>query len=109
MARGPRRSRTAGVLTETVDLVDRAVATSAGAGFRFDARPVYASVRSSDRTQSVAIPHGERHGADSDRSDALSTAFSLMSLSRIQDIVAVRLNVQARIIDPRWNFDRVWA
>ena len=26
-----------GALTETVDLVDRAVATSAGAGFRFDA------------------------------------------------------------------------
>ena len=42
-----------GALTETVDLVDRAVATSAGAGFRFDpARPVHASVRSGDGAQS---------------------------------------------------------
>jgi thiamine biosynthesis lipoprotein len=29
--------------------------------------------------------------------DALSTAFSLMPLSRIADIVAIRPNVQARI------------
>jgi thiamine biosynthesis lipoprotein len=31
--------------------------------------------------------------------DALSTAFSLMPVSRIQDIVSTRPNVQARIVE----------
>ena len=83
-----------GALTETVDLVDRAVATSAGAGFRFDAAGRFthlfdpATGRSPQRytTVSVIAP-----------TDALSTAFSLMQSSRIEDIVATRPNVQARI------------
>ena len=74
-----------GVLTETVDLVDRAVATSAGAGFRFDSeRPLYASVRSGDGTQSTALQHGERHGADRDRSGCV--------VDRIQPDVVVAIS-----------------
>ena len=50
-----------GVLTETVDLVDRAVATSAGAGFRFDAKGRFthlfdpATGRSPQRYRSVSV------------------------------------------------------
>lgn len=91
-----------GVLTETIDLVDRAVATSAGAGFRFDSKGRFthlfdpATGRSPSRygTVSVIAPTATE-------ADALSTAFSLMPLSRIQDIVSSRPNLQARIVDAR--------
>lgn len=89
-----------GALTETVDLVDRAVATSAGAGFRFDSAgrfthlfdPVTGRSPSRYRTVSVIAPTATE-------ADALSTAFSLLPLSRIEDIVASRPNVQARVTD----------
>ena len=89
-----------GVLTETVDLVDRAVATSAGAGFRFDSKGRFthlfdpATGRSPllYRTVSVIAPTATE-------ADALSTAFSAMPLSRIEHIVAVRPNLQARIVE----------
>ena len=89
-----------GVLTETVDLVDRAVATSAGAGFRFDSKgrfthlfdPVTGRSPSRYSTVSVMAPTATE-------ADALSTAFSLIPLSDVADIVAVRPNVQARIVD----------
>ena len=90
-----------GVLTETVDLVDRAVATSAGAGFRFDSAGRFthlfdpATGRSPSRYSTVSVI-----APTATEADALSTAFSLMPLSRIQDIVAIRPNVQARITDP---------
>ena len=88
-----------GVLTETVDLIDRAVATTAGAGFRFDPAGRFthlfdpATGRSPTlyRTVSVIAPTATE-------ADALSTAFSLMPASRIRDITAVRLAVQARLI-----------
>jgi thiamine biosynthesis lipoprotein len=89
-----------GVVTETIDLIDRAVATSAGAGFRFDASGRFthlfdpATGRSPSRYSTVSVI-----APTATEADALSTAFSLMSLSRIQDIVAVRANVQARITD----------
>jgi FAD:protein FMN transferase len=89
-----------GVLTETVDLVDRAVATSAGAGFRFDTKGWFthlfdpATGRSPSRYSTVSVI-----APTATEADALSTAFSLMSLSRIRDIVAIRSNVQARITD----------
>jgi FAD:protein FMN transferase len=89
-----------GVVTETIDLIDRAVATSAGAGFRFDASGRFthlfdpATGRSPSRYSTVSVI-----ASTATEADALSTAFSLMSLSRIQDIVAVRANVQARITD----------
>jgi thiamine biosynthesis lipoprotein len=90
-----------GVLTETVDLVDRAVATSAGAGFRFDSKgrfthlfdPATGRSPSLYRTASVVAPTATE-------ADALSTAFSLMPLSRIEGIVAIRPNLQARIVEP---------
>ena len=89
-----------GALTETVDLVDRAVATSAGAGFRFDSKgrfthlfdPATGRSPSLYSTVSVIAPTATE-------ADALSTAFSLMPLSRIRNIVATRPNVQARIVE----------
>jgi thiamine biosynthesis lipoprotein len=89
-----------GALTETVDLVDRAVATSAGAGFRFDSAGRFthlfdpATGRSPHcySTVSVIAPTATE-------ADALSTAFSLMPLSGIADVVVTRLGVQARVID----------
>lgn len=90
-----------GVVTETIDLIDRAVATSAGAGFRFDTSgrfthlfdPVTGRSPSRYSTVSVLAPTATE-------ADALSTAFSLLPLSEIRDIVAARANVQARITDP---------
>ena len=89
-----------GVLTETVDLVDRAVATSAGAGFRFDSAGRFthlfdpATGRSPQRYRSVSVM-----APTATEADALSTAFSLTPLSDIADIVASRPNVQARLVD----------
>jgi len=89
-----------GALTETIDLVDRAVATSAGAGFRFDSKgrfthlfdPSTGRSPSLYSTVSVIAPTATE-------ADALSTAFSLMPVSRIRDIVSTRPNVQARIVE----------
>jgi FAD:protein FMN transferase len=94
-----------GALTETIDLVDRAVATSAGAGFRFDSRgrlthlfdPATGRSPSLYSTVSVIAPTATE-------ADALSTAFSLMPVSRIQDVVAARPNVQARIVEADGTF-----
>jgi len=89
-----------GLVTETVNLVDRAVATSAGAGFRFDSQGRFthlfdpATGRSPSRYSTVSVM-----APTAAEADALSTAFSLMPLSKIQDIVAVRASVQARITD----------
>ena len=50
-----------GALTETIDLVDRAVATSAGAGFRFDSTGRFTHLFDpADGTQPVAVQHRER-------------------------------------------------
>jgi thiamine biosynthesis lipoprotein len=88
-----------GAVTETVDLVDRAVATSAGAGFRFD--PVGRFTHLFDprtgrspglyRSVSVIAPTATE-------ADALSTAFSLMPAQQIGDIAAARPDVQVRLI-----------
>ena len=88
-----------GALTETVDLVDRAVATTAGAGFRFDPAGQFTHLfdprtgRSPAlyRTVSVIAPTATE-------ADALSTAFSLMPVSRIGDIASARSGVQVRLI-----------
>lgn len=89
-----------GALTETIDLVDRAISTSAGAGFRFDSRgrfthlfdPTTGRSPSLYSTVSVIAPTAIE-------ADALSTAFSLMPLSRIRNVVAIRPSVQARIVE----------
>lgn len=89
-----------GALTETIDLVDRAASTSAGAGFRFDPKGRFthlfdpATGRSPSLYRSVSVI-----APTATEADALSTAFSLMPVSRIRDIVATRPNVQARITD----------
>jgi thiamine biosynthesis lipoprotein len=88
-----------GALTETVNLVDRAVATTAGAGFRFDPAGRFTHLfdprtgRSPAlyRTLSVIAPTATE-------ADALSTAFSMLDASRITDIVAARPGVQVRLI-----------
>jgi thiamine biosynthesis lipoprotein len=89
-----------GALVETIDLVDRAVATTAGAGFRFDATgrfthlfdPATGRSPALYRTVSVVAPTATE-------ADALSTAFSMMPMDRIRDIVSSRPAVQARLID----------
>jgi thiamine biosynthesis lipoprotein len=88
-----------GALTETVDLIDRAVATTSGAGFRFDPSgrfthlfdPATGRSPALYRTVSVIAPTATE-------ADALSTAFSLMPASRIGNIAASRPGVQARLI-----------
>ncbi len=100
MARGLGDPDRPGALTETVDLVDRAIATSAGAGFRFDPEGRFthlfdpATGRSPSLYRSVSVI-----APTATEADALSTAFSLMPVSLIRGIVAVRPNVQARIVD----------
>ena len=89
-----------GALTETVDLIDRAVATSAGAGFRFDSKGRFthlfdpATGRSPSLYSTVTVI-----APTATEADALSTAFSLMPLSRTRDIVAIRPKVQARVVE----------
>jgi len=88
-----------GVVTETIELVDRAVATTAGAGFRFDPAGRFthlfdpATGRSPALYRTVSVI-----ASTATEADALSTAFSLMPASRIRDIVATRSGVQARLI-----------
>ena len=97
-----------GAVTETIDLINCAVATTAGAGFRFDRSgrfthlfdPMTGRSPSQYSTVSVIAPTATE-------ADALSTAFSLMSMSRIRHVVAMRPNVQARITDVDGTL-RVW-
>lgn len=89
-----------GALTESIDLDNRAVATSAGAGFRFDSKgrfthlldPTTGLSPSRYRTVSVIAPTATE-------ADALSTAFSLLPLSGIERILTGRPDVEARITD----------
>jgi thiamine biosynthesis lipoprotein len=93
-----------GTLTGTVDLIDRAVATTAGAGFRFDPSgrfthlfdPATGRSPSAFRMVSVVAPTATE-------ADALSTAFSLMPLSRIRDVVSARQRVEARLVTSEGN------
>jgi thiamine biosynthesis lipoprotein len=85
---------------ETIDLVDRAVATSAGAGFRFDRQGQFTHLfdprtgRSPQfyRTVSVVAPTATE-------ADALSTAFSLMPPSRVEAALAARPDIQAHLVE----------
>lgn len=88
----------AGRTAATIDLVDRAVATTSGSGFRFDREgrfthlfdpatglspALYASV-------SVIAPTATE-------ADALSTAFSLMSPNRVETVLSRRPDTEARL------------
>jgi thiamine biosynthesis lipoprotein len=89
-----------GEIIETIDLVDRAVATSAGAGFRFDRQGQFTHLfdpltgRSPQlyRTVSVVAPTATE-------ADALSTAFSLMPPCRISAALAGRPDLQAHLVE----------
>jgi thiamine biosynthesis lipoprotein len=89
-----------GQITETIDLADRAVATSAGAGFRFDRQgrfthlfdPVTGRSPQFYRTVSVVAPTATE-------ADALSTAFSLMPPWRIVATLAGRGDIQAYLVE----------
>ena len=89
-----------GEIIESIDLVDRAVATSAGAGFRFDRQgrfthlfdPVSGRSPQFYRTVSVAAPTATE-------ADALSTAFSLMPLSEVKAALTGRPEVQVHLVE----------
>lgn len=89
-----------GLVTETIGLVDRAVATTAGAGFRFDSAGRFTHLfdpgtgRSPSRYRSVSVI-----APTATEADALSTAFSLLSAPRIGEIVAARRNIQVHLTD----------
>ncbi|KIZ37469.1 MULTISPECIES: FAD:protein FMN transferase [Rhodopseudomonas] len=93
----PERS---GAITETIDLVDRAVATSAGSGFSFDSQgrfthlfdPATGRSPSLYRTVSVVAPTATE-------ADALSTAFSAMPMDRIAEVVRLRAGVRVHAMD----------
>jgi thiamine biosynthesis lipoprotein len=95
-----------GAFTETIDLVDRAVATTAGAGFRFDCDgqfnhlfdPATGHSPALYRTVSVLAPTATE-------ADALSTAFSLMSLAKIEETVRRRPGLQAHVVDTAGRFN----
>jgi thiamine biosynthesis lipoprotein len=88
-----------GKMTEILELIDRSVATTAGAGFRFDPlgrfthlfNPATGRSPALYRTVSVIAPTATE-------ADALSTAFSLIPASRIREIVAERRGIQARLV-----------
>ena len=90
-----------GEVTETIELVDRAVATTAGSGFRFDTSGRFthlfdpATGRSPSRYSTISVI-----APTAAEADALSTAFSVMPLSRIREIVTARRHVQARMVEP---------
>ncbi len=99
-----------GALTETVDLIDRAVATSAGAGFRFDSAGRFTHLfdPATGRSPSL-LQHGERHRANRHRSGC--------AFDRVQPdaVVADRghRGHSTECAGPhhrvRWNFDRIWG
>jgi FAD:protein FMN transferase len=91
-----------GELTETIDLMDRAVATTAGAGFRFEASGRFTHLFDPSTGRSPALYRTVTVIAPTaTEADALSTAFSMMPLDRIREIVSGRPAVQARLIDAR--------
>ncbi|NEW98855.1 FAD:protein FMN transferase [Rhodopseudomonas sp. BR0G17] len=92
----------AGVELGTVELVDRAVATSSGAGFRFDPAgqfthlfdPSTGRCPSLYRSVSVVAPTATE-------ADALSTAFSVLDRSRIAAILRARAGVEVLLADAK--------
>jgi thiamine biosynthesis lipoprotein len=87
-------------LTETIELVDRAVATSAGTGFQFDAAGRFTHLFDPRTGRSPALYRSISVIAPTaTEADALSTGFSLMPLSDIQHIVSGRHDLQVRIVD----------
>uniref|UniRef100_Q07LZ7 FAD:protein FMN transferase n=1 Tax=Rhodopseudomonas palustris (strain BisA53) TaxID=316055 RepID=Q07LZ7_RHOP5 len=85
---------------ETVDIADRAVATSAGAGFRFDPEGRFTHLLNPRTGRSPALYSSISVIAPTaTEADALSTAFSLMPLPVIQRIVSERQGLEVRVFD----------
>lgn len=88
-----------GRLGATVAIVDRAVATTAGAGFRFDRAGRFTHLfdprtgRSPARYRSVSVI-----APTATEADALSTAFSLLPPESVGTIVAARQNLAAQLV-----------
>jgi len=89
-----------GRLSAQLAIVDRAVATTSGAGFRFDSAGRFthlfdpATGRSPSRYRSLSVV-----APTATEADALSTAFSLMDMTHIRTVVAKRPGLQVRAID----------
>jgi len=87
-------------MSETIGLVDRAVATTAGAGFRFDPTGRFTHLfdphtgHSPSRYRSVSVI-----APTATEADAFSTAFSMLPTSRIREIAAARPNIQVHLTD----------
>lgn len=88
-----------GRLDATVAIVDRAVATTAGAGFQFDRAGRFTHLfdprtgRSPARYRSVSVI-----APTATEADALSTAFSLLPPESVGALVAARQNLAARLV-----------
>ncbi|AVT80938.1 FAD:protein FMN transferase [Rhodopseudomonas palustris] len=89
-----------GVELGTVELVDRAIATSSGAGFRFDPAGRFTHLfdpstgRSPSLYRSVSVV-----APTATEADALSTAFSVLDRSRIAAILRARVGVEVLLAD----------
>ena len=87
-------------ILDTIDLSDQALATSGGYGTPLDAAGLYTHLfdprtgTATPRWRSVSV-----RAADATSADALSTAFSLMSLDEIRGMIS-RFPVQAWLVAP---------
>lgn len=90
----------AGRMLGTIDLIDRAVATSSGSGFRFDRDGRFnhlfdpANGRSPARYRSVSVV-----APSATEADALSTAASIMSQQHIAKLVVARPGLEVVLSD----------
>ncbi len=89
-----------GRVSRTVEVADRAVATSGAYGFRFDADGRFHHLfdpgtgRSASRHAGVSVI-----APDATTADALSTAFALLPLEAIDRVLAARPGVQAYLVE----------
>lgn len=87
-------------MSETIGLVDRAVATTAGSGFSFGPTGRFTHLfdphtgQNPSRYRSVSVI-----APTATEADAFSTAFSMLPASRIREIVAARPNIQVHLTD----------
>jgi thiamine biosynthesis lipoprotein len=89
-----------GRIDDWVEITDRAVATSAGAGFRFDAAGRFTHLFEPRSGQSPALYRSLSVIAPTaTEADALSTGFSQMPLAAIQRTVRERHHLEVRILD----------
>ncbi len=94
-------------ILKVLDVEDRAVATSSPFGFRFDAEGRFSHIidprngATPQRHASVTVVAGQAALAD-----ALSTAFNLMDVGEIADIVRMRAGVEAHLLSQQGEWTR---